>query len=197
MSGFKPVGTELLYSYATPATISVVSASAVTITAGWPAIEVPAHFFSNVGDWSSSLRFKMGGFITTTATVPTFVWGLAAAVKTTPPAFATTLTLGQTAAVIPSATGVTAASWFMELDITLKTITGLATSVLVTMGEVRLPGVTAAPFLGQTIPAANVANTVSTYDVNQPYHLWPFLTMGAATAGNQVTAQYGKLYGDN
>jgi hypothetical protein len=197
MSGYKPVGTELLYSYATPATISVVSASAVTITAGWPAIEIPAHFFSNVGDWSSSLRFKMGGFITTTATVPTFVWGLAAAIKASPPAFSAATPLGQTAAVIPSATGVTAASWFLDLDITLKTLTGVATSVLVTMGKVDMPGIVAAPFLGATVPAANVANTMSTYDVNQPYHLWPFLTLGAATAGNQVTAQYAKLYGES
>ena len=196
MTGTKPVGTEQLYAYATPATISVVSASAVTITAGWPAIEIPAHVFSNVGDWSSSLRFKMGGFITTTATVPTFLWGLAVGIKASPPAFVSTPVLGQTAAVIPAATGVTGASWFIDVDITLKTLTGAATSVLVTMGEVRMPGVYAAPFLGASIPAAGAANTMSTYDVNQAYHLWPFLTLGAATAGNQVTAQYAKLWGE-
>jgi hypothetical protein len=197
MSGYKPIGTELLYAYATPATISVVSASAVTITAGWPAIRIPAGFFANVGDWSSSLKWKMGGFVTTTATVPTFAWGLAVTVSATPPAFSAATPLGITSAVIPSATGVTGASWFMECDITLKTLTGAASSVLVTMGEVRMPGIVAAPFLGATIPAAAAANTMSTYDVSQMYFLWPYLTMGAATAGNQVTAQYGKLYGDS
>ncbi len=131
------------------------------------------------------------------ATVPTFAWGLAVSIKATPPTFSAATPLGQTAAVIPAATGVTAASWFMDVDITLKTITGAATSVLVTMGEVRIPGVVAAPFLGASIPAAGAANTMSTYDVNQAYHLWPFLTLGAATAGNTVTAQYGKLYGEN
>jgi hypothetical protein len=195
MSGTKPVGSEELFSYATPATISVVSASAVTITAGWPAIEIPAHFFSNVGDWSSTLHFKMGGFITTTVTVPTFLWGLAVAIKASPPAFAATPVLGQTAAVVPTASAITGASWFIDVDITLKTLTGAATSVLVTMGEVRIPGAYAAPFLGASIPAAGAANTMSTYDVNQAYHLWPFLTLGAATAGNQVTAQYAYLTG--
>jgi len=197
VSGYKPIGTEVLYSYASPATISVVSASAVTITAGWPAIRIPAGFFANTGDWSSALRWKMGGFVTTTATVPTFAWGLAVTVVATPPAFAATPSLGVTAAVIPAATGVTGASWFMDVDITLKTLTGSNTSVLVTMGEVRMPGVTAAPFLGRTIPAAGAANTMSTYDTSQMYFLWPYLTLGAATAGNQVTAQYGKLYGEN
>ncbi len=77
MSGYKPVGVEVLFSTYQAATISVPTAAPVTITAGWPAIIIPAGYFSDTGDWSSSLRFRMGGFMTATATVPTFSWGLA------------------------------------------------------------------------------------------------------------------------
>jgi hypothetical protein len=34
-------------------------------------------------------------------------------------------------------------------------------------------------------------------DPQQVTYLWPYITLGAATAGNTVTPQWGKLYGEN
>ena len=39
--------------------------------------------------------------------------------------------------------------------------------------------------------------SAATIDVDQQIFLWPYLTLGAATAGNTVTMQMAKLYGEN
>src|SRR5438128_2588552 len=79
--------TELLHSFYGAATVSVPSASAVTITAGTPEIVVPAGYMSALGKRSSSLKLKLGGYMTATATVPTFAFGIARTAFATPPAF--------------------------------------------------------------------------------------------------------------
>jgi len=190
MSGYKPIGGEVLFATYNAATISSVSASPVTITAGWPAIIIPAGYFSNVGDWSSSLRFRMGGFLTATATIPTFSWGLAIATTST---FATTSILA-TATNATAPASATSFSWKMEAEIGLRTLGASgALSTLVTHGEISTNAFTAN---AQLAPAGS-GNTFATYDKSIQYWLFPYLTLSAATAGNTVTAQYGKLYGEN
>ena len=49
-----------------------------------------------------------------------------------------------------------------------------------------------------TLPPSGTGNTNGTgFDVQQPLYLWPYITLGAATAGNTVTPQIGNLYGEN
>jgi len=190
MSGFKPVGVEVLFATYAAATVSSVSASPVTITAGWPAIIIPAGYFSNTGDWASTLRFRMGGFLTATATIPTFSWGLAIATTST---FATTSILA-TATAATAPTSATSFTWKFEAEIGLRTLGASgANSTLVTHGEINTNAFAAN---AQLAPGGS-GNTFTTYDKTLQYWLFPYLTLGAATAGNTVTAQYGKLYGEN
>jgi len=82
----------------------------------------------------------------------------------------------------------------MEAEIGLRTLGASgANSTLVTHGEVSSPGFAAN---AQLAPAGS-GNTFATYDKALSYWLWPYLTLSAATALNTVTAQYGKLYGEN
>jgi hypothetical protein len=167
MSGYKPIGTELLFATYNAATVSVPTAAAVTITAGWPAIIIPAGYMSNLGDWTSSLKFKMGGFMTAPLATPTL---------------ATTPTAGSF-------------SWKMEAEIGLRTMGGPGTTSTLVCHAAIDGGAFAANL--QTSPVATGNALITTYDKNINYWLWPYLTLSAATAANTVTAQYGKLYGEN
>lgn len=197
MSGFKPVGTEELYSACPAGTASVPTASAVTITAGYPAIEVPPGYFDKQsGPWASSLKLKMGGLVIATATVPTFNFGLYAAVQTTSaPAFVTTFTLGTTGTFTPSAT--TGATCEIELEIAARTIGLGGASTLVCWGKAFCSAFNTAGWVPVPGNAATYSPTATTVDVSQGLVLWPGLTLSAATAGNTFTAEYVKLYGEN
>ena len=190
MSAYKQVGTELLFATFQAATISSVSASAVTITAGWPGIVIPAGYMSNDrGDWCSSLKFVMGGFITATATVPTFSFGIAITTSSTFSAASPLATA--TNAVAPSAGS---GSWRFEATVGLRTLVIGAGSTLVAHGSIDTNLLTTNL---QLAPAGSGNASFATYDKTLSYYLWPYLTLGAATAGNTVTAQFGKLYGEN
>jgi hypothetical protein len=196
VSGYQPVGSELLYSSYALATTSVPTAGAVTITAGMPPVLVPAGYMKNVGSWTSSLRLIVGGLITTTATIPTFNWGLYAAVATTTaPAFSTAgITLATTGASTPPSA--VSNVWFLAIfDIGLRAIALGAASTIVCAGTIQSTAVNAAGEL--TLPASGAYTPPATWDTTQSYVLWPGLTLGAATAGNTVTVQYMKLYGEN
>lgn len=196
MSGFTQTTDELIYSVDAAATTSVVSASAVTITAGYPACKIYGSIFKNGGassELNSSLKLKMGGLLTATATVPTFTFTLYWTTAT-PPAFATTNTLVASGAVTPSV--VSNAWWFLECDIALRALGSGAASTISAHGEIRSPAAFPSPF-SITIPAAGAYSPVATYETDIQAFLWPALTLGAATAGNTVTVQFMKLYGEN
>jgi hypothetical protein len=195
VSGYKPIGLETLYSSYALATTSVPAASAATITAGMPPIVVPAGYMANTGAWASSLRLEMGGLMSTAATIPTWNWGLYAAVATTTaPAFsAAGITLGASGAAAPPSV-VTNVPWMAWYSIGLRTIALGAASTIVTWGVIQSTGVNTAGEL--TIPGTGAYTPPATWDTTQSYVLWPGLTLGAATAGNTITVQYAKLYGE-
>lgn len=198
MSGFKPVGTEVLFANFGAATVSSVSASAVTITAGYPAIEIPPGYFDKGGasPWSSSLKFKMGGLLIATATVPTFKISLFAAIQTTSaPAFATTITVVDTGTFTPTVT--TGASFDLDIEIGLRTPALGQASTLVGWGKFVCSAANAAGMVPFPANAATYSPTATTIDITQGYILWPGITLGAATTGNTLTTEYVKLYGEN
>ena len=173
--------TEVLHAYYGAATTSVVSASGVTITAGTPEIVVPAGYMCTLGKRSSSLKLKMGGFLTATATVPTFAFGLAYTAFAAPPAFANTPVMATTTNTTTPTAGT--GSFKLECEIGLRH-----------------------PLSDQPRPRHSTnlqfaptgsGNTVTNWQSDQEYYLWPFILLGAATAGNTVTVQYVKLYGEN
>jgi hypothetical protein len=194
MSFFSGTQAELLHAFFGAATTSVPSASAVTITAGMPEIVVPANFMTTVGKRSSALLLEYGGYMTATATVPTFAFGLAFTAFATPPAFsaATPLaTLSNT--VTPSAAS---GSIRGQFHIGLRTLGAGNTSTVWASGDVQAaPALTASSWWLNPLGAGGT--TVTTWQSDQEYYLWPYLTLGAATASNTVTLQYVKLWGLN
>lgn len=194
MSGFSMTQTELLHAYFGAATTSVPTASPVTITAGTPEIVVPAGYMSVTGKRSSSLRLKLGGYMTATATVPTFAFGLAYQVGPGVSGFSASTplcTISNT--VTPSAAS---GSWEAEWDIGIRTLGALNTSTIWCSGMVQCsPALSASQWVMN--PAGSGGTTVTTWQSDQEFYLWPYLTLGAATAGNTVQTQFSKLYGEN
>ncbi len=203
MSGIKPVGTELLYSYYQASTVSTPTASpGSSMIVGYPPVVVPAGYMGNTGNWSSSLKLKMGGLLTTTATIPSWQFMLYAAIATTSaPAFSSSLTLGSTAA-LAAPTAQTNMPWFADIDIGLRTLALGAASTVVAMGEYRSVAFASTAYAvatpnEMTMPTSGAYTPFATWDTTQAYVLWPALLLGAGTAGNTVTTQYCKLYGEN
>jgi hypothetical protein len=195
VSGYTMNNVELLYSYAGAATTTTPTAGAVSLIATYPPIVIPPGYFSKLGANSSSLHLRMGGVIVTTATIPTFLWGLATTpATTTPAAFSATTSVAATTAIAPTTAKTAGVGFLMDVDLTVRTITQVATSVIVSGGNVYAPETIQA---GWSFPASGVAPTFSTWEMDLSYFLWPYLTLGAATAGNTVTVHYAKLYGDN
>lgn len=204
MSGFTGTQTELLYSYYGAATVSsptTTPGSSTTLT--YPPIIVPSGYMKNANSSiSSSLRLEQGGLMSATATIPTWQFALYCAVATTTaPAFATTATLGVTSVFTP----VAAANyvWNSTIHIGLRTLALGAGSTVVAVGEFKTNPfsiiTTYTPLSGNIVsmPANGAYTPMATWDTSQAYVLWPALILGAGTAGNTVTTQFCKLYGEN
>jgi hypothetical protein len=167
----------------------------VTACNGWPAIPIPAGYFTKLGEQSSACKLVIQGTLTATATVPTFAFGLGVT-QANPAAFSAGTLLHAISATNTPAAG-TAFQYWAEWDILLRTLGAPgANSTLVTSGRIRCPNGFTTPF-ELTFPQSNGANTLATYDPQQVGYLWPYITLGAATAGNTVTPQWGKLWGEN
>lgn len=194
MSGYTFTQAELLHAFYGAATTSVPTASAVTITAGQPEIIVPAGALSVLGKRSSSLLLEWGGYATATATVPTWSFGLAYTAFATPPAFSAATPLATISNTLtPSAAS---GSLRAQFHIGLRTLgTGNASTVWCS-GDVQ-PSPALSSSSWWLNPSGSGGTTVTTWQSDQEYYLWPYLTLGAATAGNTVTVQYVKLWGLN
>lgn len=161
---------------------------------GYPAITVPAGYFSNAGgDWAGILKLELGGFLTATATIPTFAFGLYATFAQ-PAAWGTTITMC-TVSTANTPTSAATFPFYMRFDIGLRTSALGAGSTIVTHGFIESPGL-ASPFK-LWLPPAGTGNTVATWDTHLQYYLWPSIILSAATAGNTVTPQFCKLHGEN
>jgi hypothetical protein len=178
------------YSYAGAATTTTPTAGAVSIIATYPPVIIPGGILGKLGNQSSALRVRAWLQCTATATVPTWLLGVS---KTTTNTFSSTGGIA-TATFTPSVK--TAAQIMMEIEISLRSIGQTNNSTAVVQGQVEGPDFLPSPF-SSTIPATNVANTWTDWQVDQQYYLWLYLTLGAATAGNTVTTQMLKVYGEN
>ena len=192
MSGFTQTTNELLHSYFGAATVSApVTATPVTITAGMPEIVVPAGFMQTLGKRSSSLKLELGGYMTDNAS-PTWSFGLAVTTGS-PPVFGSTLLLATpTTAVIPT-TG--SGSWNMFANIGLRTLATGPTSTVWCNGVVTGNLFAAAPL--ELNPAGSGGTTMTTWQSDLEYYLWPYLTVTGTVTSNTVTTQFVKLYGEN
>jgi len=189
MSRYGGTDYELYQSYGGPATVTTPTAAAVSIVVGLGPLYIPGGAFGGLGSKSTSWRLRLS-MLASAAASPTWKLGVA---KTTTSTAAFTGGF-ETATFTP--TVVTAALAWMDVEFTYRTLSQTNTGVVVVSGLITGPALVPSPF-GASIPASNGANTWTDWDIEQQYYLWPYLTLSAATAGNTVTTQTAKLYGEN
>jgi hypothetical protein len=200
MSGYTGLMFEELYSFRGAATTTSPSTSATSIIQGYPQITIPAGYFSKAGRAASSCKLWMRGNMTSTATLPTWKFGVGLT-QAIPAAFGNTINV-ETPARTPGAAQ-TGPWWHIDVDFMLDTLALGAASKLFVAGTISSEGLMPSAFSSSTgpewsFPAANTsAVTGASIDVDQPIFLWPYVTLGTATAGNTVTTQMAKLYGEN
>jgi hypothetical protein len=195
MSGTTETIFEEMYSSAQAATTTTPSTSAVSLIAAYPPPIVNSKYMGRLGDESSSLRVILAGQMTATATVPTWKIGLQFTTASTLQTPAAANILGETATFTPVAG--TGAYWLSIIDVAVRAVAQGAASTVVTIGKVEGALLPTATFGTASIPATNVAPTNANWDVSQAYYLWPYLTLGAATAGNTISLHMMKIYGEN
>jgi hypothetical protein len=203
MSGYTQTTDELLYAYYGAATVSAPTASpGSSITVGYPPIEIPANYFTNVGGRSSSIRLEIGGLTSFPASPATVSFLVYVSVATTSaPAFATTATLGTTPNFTPGQAA-TNLPWDATLHIGLRTLVLGASSTITCQGYFESYAFAPAAYSVTSgpkvfVPATGAYTPLATYDTTQTYLVWPAMIVPGAAAGNTVTTEYCKLYGEN
>jgi hypothetical protein len=198
MSGYTMTQGELLYSVDAAGTVTAIQTAEQPFTVGYPPVVIPGGFFANSSEAyrQSSLRLQCGGLLIATATVPTFS---IRAVAATSDAFAATSAFVTSGTFTPVATtGV----WFeMNLHIAVRTLP-IQTISGVTLATVSAHGWFDVLYLSSpvrySLPAPAATYTpAGTIDTSVQQYLYPTLALGAATAGNTLTIEYLKLYGEN
>ncbi len=205
MSGYTMTQGELLYAWDGAGTASVPATTpGASICVGAPAIVVPGGFFSNVGSYrTSSLKLVIKGLYICTATIPT--WQIIIGSNTSDTWQSTSPWVSMTAFTPASAnTG----AWFrIDLDFACRTLplnTSTSTPTLATVSGHGLFTVYGTATASETTPltysmptASSTYSPSQTIDTTLQQYLFPSLVLGAATAGNTLTAESIKLYGEN
>jgi hypothetical protein len=200
MSGYTMTQGELLYSADLAGTVSVVSASAVTCTQGYPPIVVPGGYFANISSYrTSSLILEFGGLLIATSVVPTFTFSVGSSTADT---YASTAPWATFQTFTPT---ITTGCWFdARLHFAMRTLPLQATAST-TLGtvsghgklEAYLAGTVGASFIVSAPGPAASYSPSQTIDTTIQQYLWPSILLGAGTAGNTITMEYIKLYGQN
>lgn len=197
MSGYTQTSNELLYAYANPSTNLATFTTEDNLQKTYPPVFIPAGFFFNAGATGKSLRIKASGQMGFTTGSPTFTWSIRLLSATTPPAWsAAGVLLGATGAAAVGAVAVVTTPWYLDADVTLRTLATGAGSTVVTTGEVRAPAGLASPFAA-TIPNLAVSPAVATVDNSQAYYLYLSAACSAANSLNLLNTQILKVYGEN
>jgi hypothetical protein len=209
MSGYTMTQTELLYSCSqasTPVTTPTTTPGA-SMTPGLPPIAVPAGYMANAsGQRASTLCLKIWGLLQATSTVPTFGFGLNYT-SATPAVWSASTPLVTSTSAITLATGTTVtAPFYAQWDIAYRTpdAQGTSSGVVVAFGYVECPafpvGLATSAGVSSSVawmPPAGTIGNATAWDPNLTYYLWPSIFCGATTAGNYVTTEIVKLYGEN
>jgi hypothetical protein len=193
VSSYSGTLPELYYSFSAAGTALNTFTTEASLMGAYPIPQIPATFFSKLGDLSSSMRVKAQLNVGTTGT-PTFT--LSARLLSSATSWsAGGLLLGSTAAET-AASGVTNAWATLDIDVILRSIAaGAATSSVFTSGT--LSG-SAFPNAG-SMPANNVSAVNSTLDNTGAtlYFLWLSAACGTSNASNAISLQSLKVYLEN
>ena len=192
MSFITGTQNEVLYSYANASTNLATFTAEDNLQKTFPPVIIPAGFFLNAGATGKTLKIKAAGQLGTTS-APTFTWSIRLLTSTTWSAAG--ILLGSSAALTAGTTQ-TLAPWFLDVDVTLRTLSIGGASTVVTMGQVSGPLALASPFAG-TIPANNTTVTATTVDNSVQYYLFLSAACGTSNAANLINLQSLKVYGEN
>ena len=192
MSFITGTQNEVLYSYASASTNLATFTAEDNLQKTFPPVIIPAGFFLNAGATGKTLKIKAAGQLGTTS-APTFTWSIRLLTSTTWSAAG--ILLGSSAALTAGTTQ-TLAPWFLDVDVTLRTLSIGGASTVVTMGQVSGPLALATPFAG-TIPANNTTVTATTVDNSVQYYLFLSAACGTSNAANLINLQSLKVYGEN
>jgi hypothetical protein len=192
MSFLTGTSTEVLYSSVEAGTQLATFTTEANLQGGLAPVIIPAGFFFNKSSLGKAIKVSARGRLGTTGS-PTFNWSVRLLTSTTWSAGG--ILLGATGAVTAGATK-TLSPWFLDLDITLRTLEAGAGSTLASLGIVRGPSALASPF-AFTIPADNTAFTVATLDNSLTYYLFLSVACGTSNALNLIALEQLKVYGEN
>jgi hypothetical protein len=147
-----------------------------------------------LGKRSSSLKLEIGGYMTATAVVPTFSFGLAYSVGPATSGFSAATPLCTISNTVTPTAG--SGSWDGVFSIGLRTLGLQNASTVWCSGKVTFsPSLSASQCWMN--PTGSGGTTVTTWQSDQEVYIWPYLTLGAATTGNSVTVSFQRLYGEN
>jgi len=153
---------------------------------------IPAGFFYNAqGATGKCLRLKACGRLGTTAS-PTFSMNVRLLTSSTWSAAGLTVGTG----LVTAGATVTLAPWFLDMEITMRTLATGAASTLALMGEWRGPSALASPF-AYTLPANNTAFTVTTFDHSVTNYLFLSAACNTSNILNLIQLEMMKVYGEN
>ena len=194
MSNFRGgPGPELYYSESIAGTALATFTSEASLMGGYPIPQIPATFFSNTGEVSSSMKIRAYGNVGDTTTAPTFTWTVRLLTSAT--TFATSGISWATAAATLNATSLTNTWWQLDMDVVLQSIAaGAATSALSGFGVVSGSALNTPA----TLPAAGTTSIVnsSTFDNTgaTSYYLWLGAACGTSSSSNKIQLQGLKVY---
>ena len=148
--------------------------------------------WSNMMATGRGLRVKAMGRLGTTGT-PTFTWSIRFLTSTTWSAAG----VGFSTAAITCGSGVTLAPWFLDIEITLRTLGAAgANSTIAVMGELRGGTSLAAGGGVYSMPAANTSFTSASFDCSINQYLFLSAACGTSSGSNLIQLEMLKVYGE-
>ena len=192
MSFYTGTQAEVLFSSAQASTNLATFTTEDNLQKTLAPVIIPAGFFLNNGATGKKIRWRVHGLLGTTST-PTFTFTLRLLTSTTWSAAG--IVLGASNA-ITGASGVTLASWFADISLTMRNVNIGGASVVYTAGEFRSPTAFGSPF-GGTLPASNVTGQVSTIDNSATYYAFLSCACSASSSSNLINIQQLDVYGEN
>lgn len=192
MSSYSGTLPELYYSFSAAGTALNTFTAEASLMGGYPIPQIPATFFSKLGNLSSSGHLQAYGNAGDTTVAPTFTISVRLLTSATSWS-AGGLLLGSTSAITLTGTSITNGWWQLDCDFILRSIAnGAATSTIATFGTVS-------GILAGTLPAANTSAVSSTLDNTgaTQYWLWLSAACGTSNAANAISLQGLKIYLEN
>ena len=197
MSNYNGVPVEEWYCFSAAGTALSAFTAEASLMGGYPIPQIPATYWSKLGDQSSSMKVRAYGNVGDTTAAPTFTWTVRLLTSAT--TFSNTGTPSwATAATTLNGTSLTNTWWQLDMDIQLRSIAaGAATSVLAGYGQVTGSAITGPA----TLPAANTTSVVNSSNFDNTgatqYFLWLGAACGTSNAANAISLQGLKIYLEN